>query len=488
MLTQKQVEEARKQLGININNPATPTGSTLLERLEGKKEPTFGGKIIRETVRPLAKLATSGINLAQNITGNEETQPFSGEYLGEVKKVGDGLNPLGIDEEGNKTGERIFSKNNVNALKDSVKTGVDIGVLTAGAGATKNIAKTGIKEGIKQGAKVGAKTGSIVGGTSGLATGLEEDATLGSTLKNTAIGAVGGAVVGGTVGGVSGGVSNVVKATKKIPETLKSATNKVTGKPKTEDDFALSLVSPKATEKIKQEALAQGRVSEQGLLRPSKILPSKRDIKLAKSVKGIVSMKKSPIQNVDSLSSAISKINNKVKSYVKANKVPFNTNQLKTQLNKGKGELKVIFASDKQAEKTYDAVVKEFVKHVKKKDTAGLLDARQAFDKIPAIRKLLESQGLGENVKKEIVLTARLKANEYVASLLPKGNKYRADLLKESHMLEVIGNIADKNTKEIGLNKLQALTLKYPILKYWTSLLIGAGGVGVGSVIIGSSD
>jgi len=120
--------------------------------------------------------------------------------------------------------------------------------------------------------------------------------------------------------------------------------------------------------------------------------------------------------------------------------------------------------------------------------TAGLFDARQSVDKIPAIKKLLDSQGLGENVKKEIVLTARLKANQYIASLLPKENKYRADLLKESHMLEVIFNMAMKNSKEIGLNKIQSLTLKYPVLKWAVGGLAGAGGVGVGASIIGSLD
>jgi hypothetical protein len=94
--------------------------------------------------------------------------------------------------------------------------------------------------------------------------------------------------------------------------------------------------------------------------------------------------------------------------------------------------------------KTYNAVVKEFVKHVENKDTAGLLDARQAFDKIPAIKKLLDSQGLGENVKKEIVMTARTKANEYIAKLLPVGNKYRETILNESKMIEAMGNIVDK--------------------------------------------
>ncbi len=487
MLTPKQIEDARKQLGIHPDNPQTPTASSLIDRLEAGNQPSFGGKVIRETIRPLAKLGTSAVNLAQDLTGNEETQPFSGEYLGEVKKIGDGFNALGVDEQGKKTGEKMFSKNNVSAIKDATKTGVDLGLLTAGGGAAKNVVKEGFKEGVKQGFKTGARSGAIIGGLGGASTGLEEDATLGSTLKNTALGTVGGAITGGAIGAVTGGVSNTIKAAKKVPETVKAGVDKITGKPKNEDEFALQLVSPKLTDKVKQEAISQGRVSEQGILKPSRVLPSKRDVQLADSVKGVVSMKKSTLQNVDALDSEISKINDGVKTYVRENKVPFNTNQLKTQLNKGKDELNLIFASDKQAENTYDAVVKEFIKHVGKKDTSGLLDARQAFDKIPAIKKLLDSQGIGENVKKQIVLTARLKANQYIANLLPKGNKFRADLMKESHMLEVIGNIAEKNTKEIGVNRLQSLTKKYPLVNWLVGLGV-AGGVGAGASIIGSSD
>ena len=357
---------------------------------------------------------------------------------------------------------------------------LQLGTTVLGAGTLPGIAKktvgaTGIVAGVKQGAIQGAKVGAVYGASSGISQGLKEDKDLGGIVKSGLTGAVVGGVSGGVLGGVVGGVSGGLKQ-----RALTKATK--------ETDFAQDLVSPKATEAVKEQALKEGRVTEQGLLSASKITPSKRDLQLADAVQGVVSSKKSSIQNIDAITSKVKDINTGVKTYVKVNKVPFNTKQLTSQLNKGKDELKLIFASDKNAEKTYNAVVKEFIKHVKSKDTAGLLDARQAFDKIPAIRKLLESQGLGENVKKEIVLTARTKANEYIASLLPKGNKFRETLLKESKMIEAIGNIVDKSTGQINKNKLQVLTEKYPILKYWTSLAIGAGGVGVGSVIIGSSD
>jgi len=172
-----------------------------LNEMQAKK-PTLGGKIIRETVRPLANVATNVVNAGQIALGKEETKPFSGEYLGEV----DGIGKLDMT--------KGFTPENIDTLKRASKAGVDIGVLLAGGGGAGSTVKTGIKEGIIQGTKTGAKTGAIVGGVSGAGTGLEEGATIGSTLKNTAMGIAGGAVVGGALGGVTGGVKPVVEAVK----------------------------------------------------------------------------------------------------------------------------------------------------------------------------------------------------------------------------------------------------------------------------------
>jgi len=83
-------------------------------------------------------------------------------------------------------------------------------------------------------------------------------------------------------------------------------------------------------------------------------------------------------------------------------------------------------------------------------------------------------------------------ANEYIASLLPKGNAYRADLLQQHLMIEALENIAEKNRTMIGKNNLQILAQRYPILKWviggTAAGLTGAAGVGVGSAIIGSTD
>jgi hypothetical protein len=390
-----------------------------------------------------------------------------------------------LSEDMQETGEGAIKLLNQNDLtgKQVVGDALQLGTTIVGAGTLPGVAKTAttattIGKGIAQGAKSGAIAGGIYGASSGVSKGLKEDKNAIDIIKSGVGGATTGAITGGILGGVVGGISGGIKGNK-IKKIEK------------EKSFVEDLVAPKATTAVKEQALKEGRVTEQGLLSASKIMPSKRDKDIAEVVKGIVSRKNTPTQNLNAIGSKVDDINSGVKAYINAKKVPFNTNQLNKQLNNGKDELNLIFASDKQAEKTYDAVVKEFVKHVKNKDTAGLFDARQSFDKIPAIKKLLDSQGLGENAKKEIVLTVRGQANKYVANLLPKGNAFRETLMKESKMLEAMQNIAEKNTGIIDMNKFQMWTKKYPILNGvagTVGTLLGLKVVGVGGSLIGSSD
>ena len=371
-----------------------------------------------------------------------------------------------------------------NLVRGAVKAGTDIASLAIGGGGAPGVVKATLGGAVKQGAVQGLKSGTTSGAMLGLGQGTEENQGVWNTIKKT----IGGGAVGGIAGGVVGGTlpilgKTVNRLTPKGREAALASKNQ---------KHALDLVSPKATSEVSERAIREGRVTEPSLLKRSKITPSSRDQEMANAIEDVVSPKKSVLQNTDAIDKKIRQINNAVKEYAAKNKVPFNTNQLRSKLNSGREELKLIFASDANAAKTYDAVVDEFMRNVGKKDTAGLLDARQGFDKIPAIRKLLDSQGLGENVKKEVVLTARRKANEYIAELLPEGNPYRKSLLQETRMIEALENIAEKNRGMIGKNNLQILAQRYPILKWViggvATGIAGGAGVGVGSTIINSSD
>lgn len=257
-------------------------------------------------------------------------------------------------------------------------------------------------------------------------------------------------------------------------------------------DYAVDLAMPKATTAEREAAIASGRTTDPGFFKKSDILPTSYDNQVGASVADVVSPKNTVAKNVDAISQKISQVNSGVRSMLADNKVPFNTAQLRSRLNQAKDANKLVFASDATAEKTYNAVVDEFMKHVQNKDTLGLFDARQTFDKVPAIKKLLDSEALGENVRKQIVLDVRRAANEYVAEQLPANNPYRPALMQESHMIEALGNIASKNAADIGKNNIQILTEKYPIIKWLVggtaAGLLGGAGIGVGSTIINSTD
>lgn len=363
--------------------------------------------------------------------------------------------------------------------------GEGAGVLTdiVGAGALAKGAKTatgavrvasGFGQGLKAGAKTGALTGAGFSGATSASFAAQEGSGVAETLGAGAGGAIAGGVVGGALGGALGGVGGRLSS-------------KAARSSERELNFMLDFVSPEVTKKAKIAAGKEGRVTDPGLFRPSKITPGRREFELADAVDDVISRKNTVTQNVDSLSNKVTEINNGVIDFVKKNRLPFNTNQLLSRLNSHKDNLRLIFASDRTAERTYNAVVEEFMKHVQKKDTLGLLKARQEIDKVPAIKKLLESEALGENTRREIVVQIRRAANEYIASLLPKGNSFKQDLLRETQLLEALGNAVTKNQSTIGKNKIQILNEKYPFLKFIVGLGLGAG-VGAGGAAIGSTD
>ena len=331
---------------------------------------------------------------------------------------------------------------------------------TALTGLGKGI--TGIGSGILRGAGAGALGGAIEGGIQGTGIGIAKDEGLrgvaASALSGVTIGGIGGGIFGGLLGGIQG---------YRI-----SRSNKL-------KDFAVDLAMPKQTPKVKAEAIQRGRFENMGFLRSSKITPSKYDRKVASAIEDVVSPRNSLGDNIDAIIQKIDDTDNGVRTYIQENKIPFNANQLRSKLNAAKADSRLIFASDATAERTYNAVVDEFMDTIGKKDTAGLFEARQNFDQIPAIKKLLQSEGLGENIRKQIVLDIRRAANEYIADQLPKGNQYIPLMKQQSYALEALANIGEKNAPLIGKNGLQIITQKYPMLNW-------AIGVGAGSLLTGS--
>ena len=471
LIKKYQEEEASK-------NPKRTLGEKILGFTGGEKIAQGLGQASAnpEIAKQQEAVQTQQMDIQGNLIKAIKAKGATGEDATKLEKALADLN-IQISDTGNQTGELLNQKGLT--TKQVVGDALQLGTTVLGVGklpgATKAVTSaTSFGKGLVQGAKTGAISGGAFGTATGVSQGLQKDKDLVGIVKEGLLTGAGSAVTGGILGGVIGGTSGAI-------------TGRKTAKLNKEQNFLEDLVQPKATEKIIIQALKEGRVTENTLLQGGKIKAGARDKSLAEAVKGFVSSKKTNIQNIDSINEGVSRINTGVKAYVKVNKVPFNSNQLRTQLNKGRDELKLVFASDATSKKTYDALVTEFMKHTKKLDTAGLLDARQSFDKLPAVKKLLDSKALGENAKKEIVLTVRGQANKYVASLLPKGNQYRETLLREHRMIEAIGNLTDKTTGIVKTGKLQTLIDEYPILKWFVGGAVG-GGVIAGGAVIGSID
>lgn len=360
--------------------------------------------------------------------------------------------------------------------------GVATDIIGAGAlpGGVGQAAKaTSFAQGVKTGAKAGVVGGSIFGGAKAGSLAAQDNLSGGEIVGKTVGGAITGGIAGGILGGAIGGVSGAIVGRKSY-QAAKEA------------EFVTDLVSPKQTKDIDINALNQGRTTDKGWFKSAKIIPDQRTLDMADAAKGVVSKSNSTQANINNINTKVNSLNEKITNYVKVNKSPFNENQLINKLNKFKQDSQLIFASDATAEKTYDAVVSEFLKHVKNKDTLGLLQARQSFDKIPAIKKLLESASLGENTRRTIVRDVRTAANEYVMDLLPKNSPYKPIMLRENLLLDARDNISDKAQMTLALNKIQELSKKYPALKWIVggsaAALVGGGSIGVGGAILGSTN
>ena len=501
MLTPKEIEEMDALTGLQTaEKPASPVATNRVAELRATRQPVQKKESIPEKIGNViggTKIA-QGLGQALAMKGNskiiDDTQKMQMKIQGDLitkirekKAKGEDTSRLmkaledmeieigkfGKGAEGLLNPEKLTKKQ---VVGDAVKLATTVATPNIAGGFNKVIPGKGIGllSGAARGAGVGASAGAVSGAAYGAGEGLVDDKDAKGVAMSSLTGGLLGGATGGVLGGLTGGVSGALK---------QRALNR--------EKFVTDLVSPKRTVAEKEAILRSGRVEEGGIFRKTRATPSTRDNQVADAVKDVVSPKKSVIQNIDAIDSKLDDVNKGVEQYVKENKVPFNTNQLKARLNGGKDELKLIFASDANAEKTHNAVVKEFMKHVANKDTAGLLRGRKDFDKIPAIKKLLQTESLGENTRREIVSNVRRMANEYVADLLPAGNPYKADLLRQHLMLEAVENIAAKNTHLLDANQIQVLTQKYPLLKTLIGTgLVAAGltGVGVGGAAILSSD
>lgn len=225
-LTKEQVKKILDNAPDNIDKTQIIKG--LVDRgytLEGltpiqvkkTEQPTLGGKIVRDLATPFARLATNIVQAGQTFAGKELTQPFSGEYLGEVNPVGQ---------------KGTFAER----VRESLGIGARVGSTVVGGSAPVKVAGMGLRGLVKQAIIRGVKESGVAGGAFGLGKSLEEGYPALETLTNTITSAILGAIGGGVFGGVTGGLTPAVSG---IGRTIKKST-KLAGRVGSELEGALT--------------------------------------------------------------------------------------------------------------------------------------------------------------------------------------------------------------------------------------------------------
>lgn len=160
---------------------STPKSTT---EIQTEAKPTFVGSVIRDIAKPFARFGTNLINAEQIVRGKEQTQPFSGEYLGEVKPVG---------QEGN------FGQKLKDTLGQSLLVASNVIGGAEGGAVAKSVFKTALKKVLIRSAKEGA----VLGGFQGLGSSLDKNSDVTDTVVNTVTNSLFGAGIGLATAGLS---------------------------------------------------------------------------------------------------------------------------------------------------------------------------------------------------------------------------------------------------------------------------------------------
>ena len=277
----------------------------------------------------------------------------------------------------------------------------------------------------------------------------------------------------------SGGAQKVATLAKEGAKDVASLAAKSV--PNFSQDLVYQASTPKITQKVAVQAAKSGKVQPNTLLKSGEILLSPRQQQIKATVEPVLADVSDPIEAITKLSARITSLDEQATKLATDVNPIFNTNQLRSYLSKVKDENRLVFASDPQAEKVYDAVIDALVSEVKQGNTKALFEARKSFDKLPAVQKLLNSSPLGENLRREAVLDVRRAANDYLQELLPEGDQFRVLLKEESLMFDAINNLATKYAKDaLTKSKLRQAIDKVPFIRDILQGVLPAGAVSAG--------
>lgn len=278
---------------------------------------------------------------------------------------------------------------------------------------------------------------------------------------------------------------------------LKTQKEELFGKPFTDDILlqdAFEITKPvfdKRQSIVAFEKAGQpGGVTKKGTIGSFEAQPSQKMIDVANSVKDVVSKNNGPIDNIVNINERIAQISdNEIRPFLRSNPAPFNIRTLNARLKKI--EPPEFIKADPVLQRTYDLVREKILKVVdkNKKTTEALWDSRKEFDAI-AERQLgnldpLSGQG---NAIKQAVLDMRRAVNDFIADSVPNGDaNFKAQLKRLSNMYEGRTNIAEQNYKLLDKNFIERWRKQNPQKARLLQQGLGlAGATAVGSAVFGN--
>lgn len=302
---------------------------------------------------------------------------------------------------------------------------------------------------------LGVGSPTIAGGMLGASVGLENDGGAGEVALDTIVGAIGGKVFEVGFKAASPFISKAIakygtpaleQLQKALPDYAKpylddfiksgntviqkDIEKKILSGEKKSMDQALDFVKNKNPTSTELERAANERRVQTNAQGKQEILPTKQQQRQAEAVQplidsGELKLNKDGLptpESVQIIDRKVTQLDTGLKQMVELPRYnePTTPKKLRAALEATKADHKILFASDPTIEKTYDALIEAFMGNVKSYNAKGILNARQSFDKVPAVQNLLKKfEGvMGGNLKTDAVISIRGGANNFTADLL----------------------------------------------------------------------
>lgn len=455
-----------------------------LEGLNGSAPETTGQKVLnlgiglaKDVATPFVTAGVTGLAAAQGtrdlVAGGIAKAVGAKDYAQKMFSEADRVTREGYNVPGfgqvSPVGSTIGQPGGyANEVKRMVGTGAGIASTVAGGGGAASFASNAGKGLVKNAVIQGAKQGLYIGGIGGLGSSLQNpNSTAGDVALSTIAGAGLGGVVGGALGPLAARSTQAGRAAI-AAQKAENQTSKIT-------DF----IAPVLSKSEKIAAFRRGQGVAPTLFKEGTVNPSNYEKEIAKAVSKVVNTKKSYVENIDSVSEAISTEAKSLADSLGKNNVIFNKKQLGAKLNAI--EPPAMVQSDQQLSNAYAMAKQKFMAFVDEepKNMTGLLSARQKFDawisrEYPNIWEDPRTKPLQRAFK-----DMRNSANDFIAEKLPEGSKFLSSLRKQSLMFDALDNMAERAVKE-NMSKAVGFTKKYPLVKevakYASGGVLGAYG------------